>query len=198
MGTRNLTIIVVDKEVKVAQYGQFDGYPEGLGQEMMHVVKDTDLEVLKEQVRKCTFMTDEEVEALPEATWSKTHPQLSRNTRGQDLIDLIMKSNDGLPLQNHFSFAGDGLFCEWAYVIDLDKGKYECYEGFNKKPVGPRSIFASLNALNEGGYYPPKKVFQASLEDVKLYTDEDISNFGSISMKDFRKAVKLRKFVETE
>ena len=29
MGTRSLVIAIKNKEVKLAQYGQFDGYPEG-------------------------------------------------------------------------------------------------------------------------------------------------------------------------
>ena len=31
MGTRNLTVVFMDGEYKVAQYGQWDGYPEGQG-----------------------------------------------------------------------------------------------------------------------------------------------------------------------
>ena len=31
MGTRNLTVVVQNQEVKVAQYGQFDGFPDSLG-----------------------------------------------------------------------------------------------------------------------------------------------------------------------
>ena len=31
MGTRSLVIAIKNKEVKLAQYGQLDGYPEGQG-----------------------------------------------------------------------------------------------------------------------------------------------------------------------
>lgn len=31
MGTRNLTAVYLDGQYKVAQYGQWDGYPEGQG-----------------------------------------------------------------------------------------------------------------------------------------------------------------------
>lgn len=31
MGTRNLTMVMVDGVYKVAQYGQWDGYPSGQG-----------------------------------------------------------------------------------------------------------------------------------------------------------------------
>jgi hypothetical protein len=33
MGTRNLTIVIADKKIKVAQYGQWDGYIEGNGKQ---------------------------------------------------------------------------------------------------------------------------------------------------------------------
>ena len=35
-------------------------------------------------------------------------------------------------LVNEKAFAGDSLFCEWAYVLDLDKETLEIYHGFNK------------------------------------------------------------------
>lgn len=31
MGTRNLTVVIQNQEVKVAQYGQYDGFPDSLG-----------------------------------------------------------------------------------------------------------------------------------------------------------------------
>ena len=35
MGTRNLTIVYYDGDYRVAQYGQWDGYPEGAGIEVL-------------------------------------------------------------------------------------------------------------------------------------------------------------------
>lgn len=39
MGTRNLTIVHSNGEYKVAQYGQWDGYPEGLGVQLLKYLK---------------------------------------------------------------------------------------------------------------------------------------------------------------
>ena len=35
MGTRNLTVVVHNQEVKVAQYGQYDGFPDSLGVKLL-------------------------------------------------------------------------------------------------------------------------------------------------------------------
>lgn len=43
MGTRNLTCVVVDGEMKVAQYGQWDGYPEGQGATCCEFIQETDM-----------------------------------------------------------------------------------------------------------------------------------------------------------
>src|SRR3546814_20563425 len=49
MGTRNLTCVVVDGAYKVAQYGQWDGYPSGQGA--------TARAFLREQLDRATFLT---------------------------------------------------------------------------------------------------------------------------------------------
>ena len=41
MGTRNLTAVMIDGEYKVAQYGQWDGYPSGQGLTCLHFLRET-------------------------------------------------------------------------------------------------------------------------------------------------------------
>ncbi len=50
-------------------------------------------------------------------------------------------------LQNSKSFASDSLFCEWAYVLDLDKKTLEIYKGFNKGKAKGR--FARMKGHKE-------------------------------------------------
>jgi len=35
MGTRNLTMVISDGKTKIAQYGQWDGYPSGQGADIL-------------------------------------------------------------------------------------------------------------------------------------------------------------------
>ena len=40
MGTRNLTVVVKDEQVRVAQYGQWDGYPEVTGRGILKILRE--------------------------------------------------------------------------------------------------------------------------------------------------------------
>lgn len=172
MGTRNLTVVVKDKKIKVAQYGQWDGYPSGVGKDIANFIqKKMDLRKFKKALDNSQFISDEEITAL----WKKagaddsglvnmivsqkfnhTNPALSRET-GASVLEIIQETG-GAQLQNSIDFAGDSLFCEWAYVIDLDKKVVEVYQGFNKTPLKKRERFYKYTnpASANGGYYPVK------------------------------------------
>ena len=58
MGTRNLTM-VVDKtgETKIAQYGQWDGYPFGQGLTVLHFLSDKNsVDKLQEKLKLVRFL----------------------------------------------------------------------------------------------------------------------------------------------
>lgn len=66
MGTRHLTAVFVDGEYKVAQYGQWDGYPEGQGLTCLEFARSvlankTDRAAFAEKVR-AAFDTGEDAE----------------------------------------------------------------------------------------------------------------------------------------
>ena len=90
---------------------------------------------------------------------------------------MVAQSNDGLVLQNDLDFAADSLFCEWAWVLDLDAGTFEGYEGFNRaNPLTEEDRFFFLNDKAEKDhrdkqYHPVKLAAKWSLDN--LPTDED-------------------------
>lgn len=185
MGTRNLTAVYIDGEYKIAQYGQWDGYPEGQGITCLEFLRDKmNEEVFKAAVRDCSFISKDELNAL----WSKyttstdgwvtmdeaerfkaAYPELSRDT-GAKILELVQ--NSGVrKLHSELEFAADGLFCEWAWVIDFDKRTFEAYRGFCKDKPYPIDRFYFLKDKQEGEYSVVKICASFSLD--ALPSDRD-------------------------
>lgn len=176
MGTRNLTAVKVDGEYKIAQYGQWDGYPDGQGLTALRFLRSVDLAKFRERVKATRFATKEDFETLQadldkdeDAFWKK-HPELSRDA-GAEVLELVMSGASLLKKQ--LAFAGDSLFCEWAYVVDFDLGTFEVYRGFNKEKIVEGRFKSGDSTLeNPGNGYEPVK-FLVSFELAKLPTEED-------------------------
>ena len=166
MGTRNLTAVMLDGEYKIAQYGQWDGYPSGQGVVALAFVSNVEKrEKLKRQLEHVHFLTQEEIdkvfadlglgEWITEEQAEKLHERLPFLNRDIGAVILTMVANcedRPINLRNSIDFAKDGLFCEWAYVIDFDKNTFEVYKGFNQDPLPPHERF--YGPKDENGYYP--------------------------------------------
>lgn len=188
MGTRNLTCVVLDGEYKVAQYGQWDGYPSGQGITALHFLRDEMIRPLfEERVRALSWVTEEdrkaewvECGADPDSTWvtldvsdrhKELYPHNSRDT-GAGILALIQESRVPLKLVSALDFAGDSISNEWTWVVDLDQDTFEGYEGFVKYPhEGERfSDFEPYTAHDGTIYYPVRHVATFDLND--LPTDD--------------------------
>jgi len=197
MGTRHLTMAVVDGEYKVAQYGQWDGYPSGQGENIVNfITQEMDKDRFVSALRECKFLTDEAISerwvecgAKPGNSmvsldvadrFNAKYPQLSRDT-GSNVLQLIQ---DGArELQDSRDFAADSLFCEYAYLLDMDNEILEVYRGFNTDGMPPEGErFADMSkhdntSTNE--YYPIrlfKKIPFAELnDDTMAMVDEEIN-----------------------
>lgn len=180
MGTRNLTAVYIDGEYKIAQYGQWDGYPEGQGKTALDFARKLADEAFRrefaEKVRACRWITEEDADAINAKIksgeikdWKKEYPELWRNA-GAEILQMVM-DRGGLALQNDIDFAADSLFCEWAWVIDLDKNTFEGFSGFNHSPIAEEERFAFLvdkeRTTSNGEHYCCIKLVKAySLDDL--------------------------------
>lgn len=182
MGTRNLTIVIKDEQIKVAQYSQWDGYPSGQGQTALSFLRKFDKRAFSYQIDKCRFVDDEKQKEID--LWFKSigvndgwmdmdqsrqfktkYPFFSRDN-GANILNLINDSEEQVIwLCNEKDFINDSLMCEWAYVIDLDKNTFEVYSGFNKMPLHKHERFFS-ESPNEGGYYPCKNIAIYNIDDL--------------------------------
>lgn len=131
MGTRNLTK-VIDKDgvIRVAQYGQWDGYPEYSGRRVLEFISEYGmLDKIENSLGKCRFGTEDEVNAVYNA-WNEHplaneygafalyYPSLARDT-GVDILKTIVYSNNDILLTNEAEFENDDLFCEGVYTLDF-------------------------------------------------------------------------------
>jgi len=187
MGTRHLICIVKDDEYKVAQYGQWDGYPEGQGTDILKFLttynKEKFLSNLDKRVR---FGTEEELDKFWEQ--SDLLPELSRST-GAKILGIIQKTKRDLILHNSIDFASDSLFCEYAYVIDFDKNTFEVYEGFNHVFLDPTERFTFLTKKSESEHILDKLTdVKEEYFPVKLWKMFDLDSLPN--KKDFLKEFK--------
>lgn len=67
MGTRNLTMVIQDHETKIAQYGQWDGYPEGQGLTILSFLEEKEnMQKLKELLSKIRFENEQDIKEKKE------------------------------------------------------------------------------------------------------------------------------------
>jgi hypothetical protein len=193
MGTRNLTAVVADGKYRIAQYGQWDGNPGGQGITVLEFCRKMHQTFgwakFREQLAKVRFADDTEFLALAmkygascygdmnsqdSFKFYRQYPSLSRDMAAE-ILDYVYEAKGEVLTKNEIAFAADSLFCEWAYVIDLDKGVLEAYTGFNESPLGPEDRFFNmpLPALGDpdSKYYPVKLVGKYSLDDLPFNKD---------------------------
>ena len=185
MGTRHLIAVQKNNEYKVAQYGQWDGYLSGQGNSILNFFNQNDLEAFRAKVDNCFFGTQDQINEVyapytngdgwmtmeqSNAFKKSEFAHLSRDT-GADILDVIVKSNGPLMLSDQIDFANDSLFCEYAYVIDLDKDILEVYQGFNTEPLPEGARFTGV-AKEDGDYQAVKLAASFPLANLPENFDE--------------------------
>lgn len=131
MGTRNLTK-VIDRQgvVRVAQYGQFDGYPSGQG--VNALVHAFNHEAIEAGLKRVRWATDEELNAIAEQfpmrhrlghdddrNFRLLYPNLTRETAA-NILGVISWSVGEVILVDNSEFADDEM-CEGIYTIDFER-----------------------------------------------------------------------------
>jgi hypothetical protein len=113
MGTRGL-VGVQEGGVIRGCYNHYDSYPDCLGMDFVTAVdsaKEKGLEALKERLGLIEWATE------------------SNKQEANRLIAYLYGSvsSDGFKLQDLGNFIENTLFCEWAYVINLDNDTLDIY-----------------------------------------------------------------------
>lgn len=151
MGTRGLVGWKVNGEYH-GTYNHWDSYPEGLGMKVAKWISEKlkteeDVKNLKDNLQKVVFIDpktpaplelQEKYKKFSDCSVSEQKLEdwycLFRKLQGTGYLDAIF-SGELEHVNDNISFITDSLFCEHAYIIDLDEKMFEYYKGFNKNPI---------------------------------------------------------------
>lgn len=141
MGTRGLTVVTYNNEVRVAQYGQWDHYPSGQGVTALEFLRNPqNVEELRNNIDKCYWISQDKLDALWKPFTGNAHaegwvtleegkafgekyPSLTRDT-GAEILYVIAEATEPVPLSNNYEFSKDDLMCEGIYSVDLDRNTF--------------------------------------------------------------------------
>ncbi len=144
MGTRGAWGFIKNGEEKVT-YNHFDSYPDGLGQQVIDFAGKFAL-ILNEIYDRIELVNESNKPSSLEWKHCKEIGSVRMNVGTPDDLDwykaLRNAQSDGIELygkglkymSDGKSFVLDSLFCEFAYIINLDTNVLEVYKGFNHDP----------------------------------------------------------------
>ena len=186
MSTRGLTGFIADGQW-FATYNHFDSYPEYLGMQVLEFCKQVkNWDVLKENVLNLTLINENKDKPTQEqaqeymAYYDNPNTEkivldwywVLRNLQGSAILYAIENGNAKHMIDSH-AFIEDSLFCEWAYIIDLDEMKLRVYKGWQKRPPHEGTILPQDVDRNEAGsvfddysYYPCRMLYAYSLYEL--------------------------------
>ncbi len=186
MGTRGAWGLIKNEETKVT-YNHFDSYPDGLGDNVIAFIQDN-IQKLDEIFESLILVKESGIITEQHLIHCKEHETINMYVGGGNTIDWykglrkaqgsgIHKYGEGLKYMiDSKGFLTDSLFCEWAYIINLDKRVLEIYEGFNKDS-DKEGRYADKKSSEENEYYGVSLIAEVPfhrVEDIEWdYESED-------------------------
>lgn len=152
MSTRGLFGIRIDGTDKLT-YNHSDSYPTYLGKNIADQIKPfisstEGIEWLKSRARKLRLVDEESKPTEKDKKSFAKFANLGVSTQSEDdwycllrefqghlvhALDNTLGILDiGVMIDSH-NFIKDSLFCEWAYIVNLDEMTFEVYKGFQTK-----------------------------------------------------------------
>jgi hypothetical protein len=194
MGTRGLMGFRLNGVDKLC-YNHSDSYPDGLGDdvnaELQIILLDFTFTGIVEMVEKIRMVTEDEpvteddITRLKEyhASWASSGAatewySLLRNLQGK-LRDTL---TSGIMLE-YGGFINESLFCEWAYIVNLDTRKLEVYKGFQTKKLKNAGRYMAASRKPRGWkpeyagqefYYPCALIAEFSFDALPVSLNKEV------------------------
>jgi len=146
MGTRGAYGVRIDGVDKVI-YNQYDSYPGGLGEDIYGFLRK-----IQEYYGWRTLISAARNIKEAEKITKQTDYSWFDACGGLGPLARVLQAGC---YRDSSTFLLDSLFCEWAYLVNLDEGTFEVYEGFQKSPHDKgRYARLPVKDLTSGTYYP--------------------------------------------
>lgn len=138
-------------------FNHYDSYPAGLGTDVLNFIRSFgSMDAIKDYAAGVELIDDEDADSYDGQSFKQKFYDFS-------------------------SFMHDSLFCEWAYIINVDTGMLEIYRGFNKDKCSEgRYVLPGKERewLPDETYYGVALVKEIPLEDIlagnpEKFTDDD-------------------------
>lgn len=180
MGTRGAFGFFVDGKTKVT-YNHFDSYPEGLGNDILTALVDVPLDIIQEAARSTVLVSEDDKPSPELIERYKKYANTSVSTGNIEEWYVLLRNVQGeigafwdteAPLRHMpdgENFLSDSLFCEYAYIVNVDTGKLEVYKGFNKNFSGAGRYVAKPDK-NKESYAGVELVLEIPLDRIKENT----------------------------
>ena len=166
MGTRHYQkVITKSGDIKIRQYGQWDGYPSGQGIDILTYLRNGNLVKYQENLENIRPIRHGETEIVnKDKAWSTNYPYLSRDC-GSDIHQMI--ENNTVKFVGLTNEEDANNWCEGFYTIDFNQNVF-ISQYSDKVQVFPLDKLPTDEEYLE--VMEPKKVQVFPLD--KLPTDE--------------------------
>lgn len=170
-------------------YNHWDSYPGGLGVVIVRAIKNHDDEHLAGTWARLTLVDDDHPPTKADQARYEEVADLNVSQRSLNDWYCLLRNGQGEPERyidgtyDHCysgnDFLADSLFCEWAYIINMDTRMLEVYEGFNKEGSAP----GRYAALSAGEYAGVALVQELPLDTIRQWTDVEVGQWAAAAEK---------------
>jgi hypothetical protein len=190
MGTRGALGFIRNGEHKVT-YNHYDSYPSELGKNVILYLENRgrDLKNLNEDFDAITMVNEDDTPTTVQKQLCKDNGLFDDGvaTQSDDDWYCLLREGQGLLESNvkvgfmidSEEFLSNSLFCEYAYIINLDTERLEFYTGFEKDSQG----YGGVHLIGE---FPIESVTMEDYDKAQtaIENGENLAAIFEIEMED--------------
>jgi hypothetical protein len=192
MGTRGAIGYYSQGENKIT-YNHYDSHPTGLGCNMVSYLesRNRNINLLRKDFDSVKMVDEQGVPSQRQIDICRESGLIDLGVGNQSIEDwyCILRGAQGNLWQNvkcgfmidSHTFMYDSLFCEWAYVINLDTEMLEIYKGYQKTKGQGRYSLARSNSIDgDRIYFGVSLVGHSSITEVSRLMMSQVEEFGKL------------------